>query len=167
MFVKEGARVALADIDVNAGAAAVASIDSPAALFIPCDVSSAESVRTAITETEKSFGKLDIIFNNAGIMHIEDAGAVNTDECVWELTMAINAKGVFYGCKFGIPALQRAGGGSIINTASFVTRMGAATPQIACKLEIAFNCLLLACPSRYSIKGCCSGNVPRAGRDSC
>jgi NAD(P)-dependent dehydrogenase (short-subunit alcohol dehydrogenase family) len=64
-------------------------------------------------------------------MHSADDDAVSTDEGVWDLTMDINAKGVFLGCKFGIPALRRAGGGSIINTASFVALLGAATPQVA------------------------------------
>ena len=60
-----------------------------------------------------------------------DDDAVTTEEAVWDLTMAVNAKGVFLGCKYGIPALRRAGGGSIINTASFVAIVGAATPQLA------------------------------------
>jgi NAD(P)-dependent dehydrogenase (short-subunit alcohol dehydrogenase family) len=72
-----------------------------------------------------------VLFNNAGISHIDDDDAINTDEAVWDLTMNINLKGVFMGCKYGIPALRRAGGGSIINTASFVALLGAATPQLA------------------------------------
>jgi NAD(P)-dependent dehydrogenase (short-subunit alcohol dehydrogenase family) len=72
-----------------------------------------------------------VLFNNAGIMHGRDDDAVSTDEAIWDLTMNVNAKGVFLGCKYGIPALRRAGGGSIINTASFVAILGAATPQIA------------------------------------
>jgi NAD(P)-dependent dehydrogenase (short-subunit alcohol dehydrogenase family) len=64
-------------------------------------------------------------------MHAKDDDAVTTGEDVWNLTFEVNAKGVFLGCKYGIPALRRAGGGSVINTASFVARMGAATPQIA------------------------------------
>jgi NAD(P)-dependent dehydrogenase (short-subunit alcohol dehydrogenase family) len=80
---------------------------------------------------EETYGKLNILFNNAGISHIYDDDATNTDEAVWDLTMNINLKGVFLGCKYGIPALRRAGGGSIINTASFVAILGAATPQIA------------------------------------
>src|ERR671939_709507 len=70
-------------------------------------------------------------FNNAGIMHGDDDNAMTTEEAIWDLTMEINAKGVFLGCKYGIPALKRAGGGSVINTASFVARLGAATPQVA------------------------------------
>ena len=72
-----------------------------------------------------------MLFNNAGIMDSRDDDAVSTDEETWDLTMNVNAKGVFLGCKHGIPALRRAGGGSIINTASFVAVLGAATPQIA------------------------------------
>jgi len=84
-----------------------------------------------VDAAEKNFGKLNVLFNNAGIMHPKDDDAVSTDEAVWDLTLDINAKGVFLGCKYGIPALKRAGGGSVINTASFVARLGAATPQIA------------------------------------
>ena len=80
---------------------------------------------------QEKFGKLNILFNNAGIMHSDDDNAVTTEEAIWDLTMNINAKGVFLGCKYGIPALKRAGGGSIINTASFVAILGAATPQVA------------------------------------
>jgi len=72
-----------------------------------------------------------VLFNNAGIMHSQDDDAVSTAEAVWDLTMNVNAKGVFLGCKYGIPALRRAGGGSIVNTASFVALLGAATPQVA------------------------------------
>lgn len=72
-----------------------------------------------------------MLFNNAGISHADGDDAMSTTEEVWDLTFAINVKGVFLGCKYGIPALQRAGGGSIINTASFVAILGAATPQLA------------------------------------
>jgi NAD(P)-dependent dehydrogenase (short-subunit alcohol dehydrogenase family) len=74
---------------------------------------------------------IDVLFNNAGVMIPGDDDAVTTDEALWDRTMDINAKGVFLGCKHGIPALRRGGGGSIINTASFVALMGAATPQLA------------------------------------
>jgi NAD(P)-dependent dehydrogenase (short-subunit alcohol dehydrogenase family) len=84
-----------------------------------------------IAAAEGEFGKLNILFNNAGIMHSQDDDAVSTDEAVWDVTMNINAKGVFFGCKYGIPALRRAGGGAIVNTASFVAVLGAATPQVA------------------------------------
>jgi NAD(P)-dependent dehydrogenase (short-subunit alcohol dehydrogenase family) len=84
-----------------------------------------------VAVAEEEFNQLNILFNNAGIMHSNDGDAEQTDDQVWDLTMRINLKGVFLGCKFGIPALRRAGGGSIINTASFVALLGAATPQLA------------------------------------
>jgi len=101
------------------------------ALAVKADVSKASDCENMVAAAEKKFGKLNVMFNNAGIMHAEDDDAVSTSEKVWDLTLNINAKGVFLGCKYGIPALKRAGGGSIINTASFVAHLGAATPQIA------------------------------------
>jgi NAD(P)-dependent dehydrogenase (short-subunit alcohol dehydrogenase family) len=100
-------------------------------VFFKVDVSKENEVKAAVEFCELTFGKLNIIFNNAGIMHPNDDNAMTTEENVWDLTMNINVKGVWYGCKYGIPALRRAGGGSIINTASFVALMGAATPQLA------------------------------------
>jgi len=79
-----------------------------------------------INFTEEQYGGLHVLFNNAGIMHSNDGDSQSTEEAVFDLTMNINVKGVFFGCKYGIP-----GGGSIINTASFVAHLGAATPQIA------------------------------------
>jgi NAD(P)-dependent dehydrogenase (short-subunit alcohol dehydrogenase family) len=84
-----------------------------------------------VAAAERTYGRHNVLFNNAGIMLGADDDAVATAEDVWERTMAVNARGVFLGCKHGIPALRRAGGGSIINTASFVAVLGAATPQIA------------------------------------
>jgi NAD(P)-dependent dehydrogenase (short-subunit alcohol dehydrogenase family) len=98
---------------------------------VKADVSKARDCEQMVAAAEKAFGKLHVLFNNAGIMHAKDDDAVSTSEEVWDLTLDVNAKGVFLGCKYGIPALKRAGGGSVINTASFVARLGAATPQIA------------------------------------
>jgi NAD(P)-dependent dehydrogenase (short-subunit alcohol dehydrogenase family) len=84
-----------------------------------------------IRAVENQFGGLHVLFNNAGVMLGGDDDAVNTPLDVWERTMAVNLRSVFLGCKYGIPALRRADGGSIINTASFVALMGAATPQVA------------------------------------
>lgn len=134
LFLREGARVALVDVDKTAGATALTLVDHPSAIFVPCDVSSSLEVSKMIIEVEAAFGKVDILFNNAGIMHVEDSDAIDTSEDVWDLTMDVNAKGVFNCCKHGIPALKRSGGGSIINMSSFVARMGSATSQIACKL---------------------------------
>jgi NAD(P)-dependent dehydrogenase (short-subunit alcohol dehydrogenase family) len=84
-----------------------------------------------VRAAEEAFGRLNVLFNNAGISHINDDDAISTEEDVWDLTFAVNVKGVFLGCKYGIPALRRAGGGAIVNTASFVAVLGAATPQLA------------------------------------
>src|SRR5207302_7831379 len=101
------------------------------ALYVHADVSSAKDSEAMVAQAEREFGRLHVLFKNAGIMHSADDDAIATSEETWELTMRINARGVFLGCKFGIPALRRAGGGSIINTASFVAKLGAATAQVA------------------------------------
>jgi NAD(P)-dependent dehydrogenase (short-subunit alcohol dehydrogenase family) len=129
LFAKEGARVACVDLNEQAAAETAAAI--PGALAVRADVAQAADCERMVAEAEKRFGRLNVLFNNAGIMHAKDDDSVATDESVWDLTLDVNAKGVFLGCKYGIPALRRAGGGAVINTASFVARMGAATPQIA------------------------------------
>ena len=133
LFAREGAAVAAVDINDEGGQETVEMIKAQdgQAGYIHADVSKAADCEQMVTFAEKEFGRLNVLFNNAGIMHSQDDDAVSTAESVWELTMNINAKGVFFGCKYGIPALRRAGGGSIINTASFVALLGAATPQIA------------------------------------
>ena len=133
LFVREGASVVVADVNDQAGAAVVAELQAAGgnAAYVHADVSKAADAEGMVRAAEESFGKLDVLFNNAGISHADDDDAINTDEAVWDLTMNINLKGVFLGCKYGIPALRRAGGGAIINTASFVAVMGAATPQLA------------------------------------
>ena len=133
LFASEGAKVLVVDVNDSEGEQTAAAIrDSGGeALYQHADVSSSAETEAMIRKAEEEFGALHIIFNNAGIMDSRDDNAMVTEEDVWDLTMAINLKGVFLGCKFGIPALQRAGGGAIINTASFVGLMGAATPQIA------------------------------------
>ena len=133
LFAQEGAKVVAVDLNDEAGQATVAEIRSAgqAAIYVHADVSKAADCEAMVAAAEREYGQLNVLFNNAGIMHGSDDNAMVTDEDTWDLTMAINLKGVFLGCKYGIPALQRAGGGSIINTASFVALLGAATPQIA------------------------------------
>jgi len=133
LFAKEGAKVVVSDVNEKAGSETAAAIKSNGgkALFFKADVSKANECKQMVEAAEKHFGKLNILFNNAGIMHMQDDNAETTEEKVWDLTFSINVKGVFFGCKYGIPAIRRAGGGSIINTASFVALLGAATPQLA------------------------------------
>ncbi|MFQ5733232.1 MAG: glucose 1-dehydrogenase [Planctomycetaceae bacterium] len=133
LFAREGAGVVVADVKENESRETVRRIESDGgnAAFVRADVSRAEDCEAMIATAEETFGRLDVLFNNAGIMLGEDGDAESTSDEVWQRTLDVNLRGVFYGCKYGIPALRRAGGGSIINTASFVALMGAATPQIA------------------------------------
>jgi NAD(P)-dependent dehydrogenase (short-subunit alcohol dehydrogenase family) len=133
LFAREGAAVVVVDVTDDAGEETVELLRRVGgrALYVHADVSKDADCGAMVGAAEQGFGRLDVLFNNAGIMHGKDDDAVSTDEEVWDLTMAINAKGVFLGCKHGVPALRRAGGGSIVNTASFVAVLGAATPQVA------------------------------------
>ena len=133
LFAQEGAKVLVVDVNTAAGKETVDQIAAAGrqALFAHADVSKAADCEAMVQAAEKNFGKLNVLFNNAGISHADDDDAMKTSEEVWDLTMAINLKSVFLGCKYGIPALRRAGGGSVINTASFVAHLGAATPQLA------------------------------------
>ncbi len=133
LFAAEGAKIVAVDINDAAGQETFQMIrdNGGAALYVHADVSQESDCAHMVRAAEETFDGLHVLFNNAGISHAVDDDAINTTVDVWDLTMAINVKGVFLGCKYGIPALQRAGGGSIINTASFVALLGAATPQLA------------------------------------
>ena len=133
LFASEGAAVVVVDRDDAAGQETVDAVTGAGgrAVYAHADVSRADDCARMVAVAEATFGGLHVLFNNAGIMDSRDDDAVSTEEAVWDLTMNVNAKGVFLGCKHGIPALRRAGGGSIINTASFVAVLGAATPQVA------------------------------------
>jgi NAD(P)-dependent dehydrogenase (short-subunit alcohol dehydrogenase family) len=133
LFSREGGRVVVVDAVESAGQVTANEITAAGgvAAFMRADVTRAADVQAMIAFAEKHFGALHVLFNNAGIFPDEDGSVVDTDEAVFDRVIAVNLKGVFLGCKYGIPALLRAGGGSIINTASFVAVMGAATSQSA------------------------------------
>jgi len=130
LFVEEGARVVMTDVAEDAGRAAAEEIGQGAA-FTRADVSTSADAEAMVRFAVETFGGLHVVYNNAGVVLANDVGVVETDEETWDRTMAINLKGVWLGCKFGIPAIIESGGGSIINVASFVALMGAATAQIA------------------------------------
>ncbi|MCI0679230.1 MAG: glucose 1-dehydrogenase [Actinobacteria bacterium] len=130
LFSAEGARVVAVDVNLEAARDTVGDLVGEG-IAVLADVSKDADCAAMVADAEREFGGLHVMFNNAGIMHPSDDDAVTTTEEVWDLTLDINAKGVFLGCKHGVPALRRAGGGSIINTASFVAVMGAATAQVA------------------------------------
>ena len=133
LFSREGATVVVVDVMEAAGRETVRRVQEQdrQATFVLADVSTARDCEAMVRAAEEAYGNLHVLFNNAGIMLSDDDDAVSTSEETWDRTMQVNLKGVFLGCKYGIPALRRAGGGSIINTASFVALLGAATPQLA------------------------------------
>ncbi|HVT44211.1 MAG TPA: glucose 1-dehydrogenase [Thermoanaerobaculia bacterium] len=133
LFASEGALVVAADLKEAAAEETVTMIGQAGGVASPfhADVSKAPDVEAMIAHAERTYGRLNVVFNNAGIFHPGDASVVDTDEAIWDLVIEIDLKSVFLGCKYAIPALLRCGGGAIINTASFVALMGAAVPQIA------------------------------------
>jgi NAD(P)-dependent dehydrogenase (short-subunit alcohol dehydrogenase family) len=132
-FAAEGARVILADIRSPAVEAVAARIVAAGgeALAVSGDIADPEQCRHMIDEGAMRLGGLDLMFNNAGIVLGEDTGPVETPLEIWEQTIRVNLTGVFLACKFGIPHLRRAGGGSVVNNASVVALVGSAYPQIA------------------------------------
>jgi len=137
LFLREGASVLMADISEPALANAIEKIKGilPAHGHLEtfkCDVSK-ESEVAAMVSQQDSWGGTDIIFNNAGIMHADDADAIDTPEKIWDLTHNINVKGVWFGSKYAVLSMRKhkKTKGSIINTASVVALVGSATPQLA------------------------------------
>ncbi|MEN9823734.1 MAG: hypothetical protein RLZ04_2160 [Actinomycetota bacterium] len=131
LFAAQGAKVVIADI-VD-GDEVVDAIDAAGgdASFVRCDVTDEESVRTAVEFAVETYGGLHVLYNNAGVMLSDDDNPVTTSVATYQKTMDINVLGSLLFCKYSIPAMQASGGGSIVNVASFVAHMGAATPQIA------------------------------------
>jgi NAD(P)-dependent dehydrogenase (short-subunit alcohol dehydrogenase family) len=133
LFASEGAKVVLTDVADQAGEAVAAEIEGAGgeAAFVHADVSKEADAKAMVDAAVERFGRLDVLYNNAGVMMSADGSVDTTDESVWDTTLAINVKGVAFGCKFGVPAMIASGGGSIINVASFVAWLGAATSQTA------------------------------------
>ena len=121
VFEREGARVVGVDVlEHNQGT-----------LSLQADVTDEEAVRSMYARAREELGRIDVLFNNAGIGPPEDASVLDTPLEVWEQVQATNLRSVFLCCKHGIPHLLEAGGGAVVNTASFVALMGAATSQIS------------------------------------
>jgi NAD(P)-dependent dehydrogenase (short-subunit alcohol dehydrogenase family) len=121
LFAAEGATVV--GVDMKEGA--------PGALSLTADVTSEEDVRAMYERAKQEFGRIDVLFNNAGISPTDDASVLDTTLESWQRVQDVNLRSVFLCCKYGIPHLLDGGGGSVINTASFVAVMGAATSQIS------------------------------------
>jgi len=133
VFAREGARVILADVAQDAGEAAAAEVAQAGgqALFVAADVARERDVQGLVRRGIEAFGRLDVLYNNAGIFPAEDGSVVDIPEEVWDRVMAVNLKGIYLCCKHAVPQLLRAGGGSIINVASFVALVGCTVPQDA------------------------------------
>jgi NAD(P)-dependent dehydrogenase (short-subunit alcohol dehydrogenase family) len=129
LFSAEGARVCIADVAREQGEATAAECRE--AFFHEVDVADPKSVDALYRAVADRYGGVDVLYNNAGIMPAEDASILDTSPEAWSRVQDVNAKGVFLCCKHGIPHLLERGGGSVINVASFVALMGAATSQIS------------------------------------
>jgi NAD(P)-dependent dehydrogenase (short-subunit alcohol dehydrogenase family) len=129
LFSEEGAQVCVAD--VNLEAAQTTASEARDAFAQQVDVADEASVKAMMDATAERYGGIDVLYNNAGISPNDDASVLDTGVEAWDRVQAVNTKGVFLCCKHGIPHLQQRGGGSVINVASFVAILGAATSQIS------------------------------------
>jgi len=133
LFASEGAKVVLTDVSDDTGERIAEKIrsDGGEATYVHADVSIESDAENMVDTAVETYGELTVLYNNAGVMLDDDGSVHSTEESIWDTTLAINVKGVAHGCKYGIPAMIAAGGGSVINVASFVAWMGAATSQTA------------------------------------
>ena len=133
MFAAEGARVVVAEFGEAAGKETVDLIraDGGEASFVRADVSREADAKAMVDHAVSTYGRLDCLYNNAGVMPEADHSVTDTEVDVWDAVMAVNVRGVYLGCKYAIPAMTAAGGGSIINIASFVAIVGCSVPQDA------------------------------------
>ncbi len=133
LFASEGARVVVADVAEDPGRVTVDSVlaEGGEAMFVPVDVTDAAQVKAMVEASVRAFGGLHVLYNNAGIFPADDASVTDTPESTWDRVLAVNLKGVFLGCRFGVPAIVDSGGGSIVNVSSLVALVGSAVPQIA------------------------------------
>jgi NAD(P)-dependent dehydrogenase (short-subunit alcohol dehydrogenase family) len=131
LFTEEGAKVCVADVNLSAAEETVSQCAPDAAFAIESNVADETSVEAMMRATVERFGGIDVLYNNAGISPADDASILETSVEAWDRVQDVNTKGVFLCCKHGIPHLLDRGGGSVINVASFVAIVGAATSQIS------------------------------------
>ncbi|MEO8571535.1 MAG: glucose 1-dehydrogenase [Chloroflexota bacterium] len=133
LFAAQGARVVVAEYSESAGAETVSLVEAAGgeASFIRVDVSRESDAKAMVDHAVATYGRLDCLYNNAGVMPEADHSVTDTDVATWDAVMAVNVRGVFLGCKYAIPAMVAAGGGSIINISSFVAILGCSVPQDA------------------------------------
>lgn len=133
LFSREGAQILAADVNSKAGEETRELVRKQGGkcVFVQADVSKEADCERMVQEAVKSFGKLDVLYNNAGIFPEKDHSVTDTPESVWDQVLDVNLKGIAFVCKYGIPELIKNGGGSVINIASFVAFVGCSVPQDA------------------------------------
>jgi len=133
MFAAEGAKLIVAEYDEQAGAETMDLVRAAGgeATFVLTDVSKEADAAAMVAAAMDRYGKLDVLYNNAGVMPELDHSVVDTDVATWDHVMAINVRGVFLGCKYAIPRMVEQGSGSVVNISSFVALLGCSVPQDA------------------------------------
>jgi len=133
LFANEGAKVVVAEFGEAAGRETVAQVEASGgqATFVRADVSDEASAKAMIDHAIATYGRVDVLYNNAGVMPEADHSVIDTEVATWDQVMAVNVRGVFLGCKYAIPKMVEQGSGSIINIASFVAILGCTVPQDA------------------------------------
>ena len=133
MFAAEGARVVVADVTEQAAQSVVDELVAAGgkAIAVVADVSKEADAKRMVDETIAAFGRVDVLYNNAGIMPEADHSVIDTSVDDWDRVMAVNVRGVFLGCKYAIPKMVEQGSGSVINISSFVAIVGCSNPQDA------------------------------------
>lgn len=133
MFAAEGAKVVLADVSAETCESAAREVRDAGgeATVAVADVSREADAKAMVDRAVATYGRVDCLYNNAGIMPADDHSVIDTDAATWDKVMAVNVRGVFLGCKYAIPKMIERGGGSIINVASFVAILGCSVPQDA------------------------------------
>ena len=134
LFSREGAKVALADFSEEAGRKAAAEVERQGgqAIFCHTDVTKEDSVKAAVAATVQKFGRLDVMYNNVGGTNPKDGPVHKVDIEIFWATINRDLFGTFLGCRFAIPEIIKAGGGSVINTSSLVALMGKPAPSQVC-----------------------------------
>jgi NAD(P)-dependent dehydrogenase (short-subunit alcohol dehydrogenase family) len=132
-FAAEGARIVVAEFGEAAGEETVGLVREAGgeATFAKVDVSREEDARAMVDHAVSTFGRVDVLYNNAGVMPEADHSVIDTDVATWDQVMAVNVRGVFLGCKYAIPRMVEQGSGSVINISSFVALLGCSVPQDA------------------------------------
>jgi NAD(P)-dependent dehydrogenase (short-subunit alcohol dehydrogenase family) len=133
MFAAEGARVVVAEFDTGSGQETVRLVTDAGgvATFVQADVSVEDDARRMVEAATSAYGRVDVLYNNAGVMPEADHSVIDTDVDTWDKVMAVNLRGVFLGCKHAIPRMLEQGSGSVINISSFVALLGCSVPQDA------------------------------------